>query len=163
AEHMGVSRERMAAAHERHATLHGAIAAVGDASRQLRPLTEAHDLSEAVVDAISVTDPERPVAFDELAAELAPDPDPADDRARPWAIAGAVLAASLGLTLAWRYPPLSEWVSVDGATRWVDGLAGNRWAPLVIVLAYTPASVIMFPRPLITVVAGMMFGVLLGL
>jgi uncharacterized membrane protein YdjX (TVP38/TMEM64 family) len=44
----------------------------------------------------------------------------------------------------------------------MDGFAANWWAPIVVVLAYTPASVVMFPRPLLTMAAGMAFGAVLG-
>ena len=96
AEHAGVPLERASAACDRHASLAAAIAALGTASRELRPLTATHDLSDAVIDAISVTDPERPVALDELVAEFAPEPDAAEPRGstaprRRWVfVAGAI-------------------------------------------------------------------------
>jgi uncharacterized membrane protein YdjX (TVP38/TMEM64 family) len=68
----------------------------------------------------------------------------------------------LALTLAWRYTPLATWVTVESVAAWVEGFAANWWAPLVVMLAYTPASVVMFPRPLLTLAAGMAFGVALG-
>jgi uncharacterized membrane protein YdjX (TVP38/TMEM64 family) len=156
----------VAAACERHSSLHGAIESLGGGSRRLRPLTDLHDLSDAVMDAISVTDPERPVALDQLVAEMAPAPDPADAGGaaarRGWIMAGGLLAMLLAFALAWRHTPLAAWLTVDRVTAWVDGFAANWWAPLVVVLAYMPASVVMFPRPLLTLAAGMAFGVALG-
>src|SRR4029077_21132082 len=36
------------------------------------------------------------------------------------------------------------------------------WAPLAVVLAYTPASLVLIPRPLITLAATLAFGAWLG-
>ena len=167
AEHAGVDPDQVLAACQRSPSFHEAIEALGNASRQFRPLADMHDLSDAVVDAISVSDPERPVALDELVAEFAPELDPADTKGaaaprRGWLVAGGVLAVLLAFTLVWRYTPLAEWVTVESVTDWVEGFAANWWAPLVVVLAYTPASVVMFPRPLLTLAAGLAFGVVLG-
>jgi len=166
AEHTGVALEGVVAACERHPSLHDAIESLGNASRQLRQLTDQHDLSDVVVDAISVTDPERPVALDQLVAQFAPEPEPADTAGavprRGWVAAGGVLAVVLAFTLIWRYTPLAAWVTVDSVTGWVDAFAANWWAPLVVALVYTPASVVLFPRALLTLAAGMAFGVAAG-
>src|SRR5262249_671538 len=115
AEHAGVSPGHAAAACERHPSLHGAIAALGAPGRQLRPLTEGHDFSEAVVDAISVTDPERPVALDQLVAEFSPEDELEEGRGsaaprRRWAVVAGALVLILALALAWRYTPLAAWI-----------------------------------------------------
>jgi phosphatidylserine/phosphatidylglycerophosphate/cardiolipin synthase-like enzyme/uncharacterized membrane protein YdjX (TVP38/TMEM64 family) len=167
AEHTGVPVESAAAACAAQ-SLHAAIAALGSPARQLRPLAEAHDLSDAIVDAISVTDPERPVALDELVEEFAADAEePAPKAAaaprRLWAVAGGLLAVLLAAALAWRHTALAGWVTVDNVTAWIEGFAGSWWGPIVVMLAYTPASMVMFPRPLITLAAGMAFGAALGL
>jgi phosphatidylserine/phosphatidylglycerophosphate/cardiolipin synthase-like enzyme/uncharacterized membrane protein YdjX (TVP38/TMEM64 family) len=165
AEHAGVSTEEAAAACDRHASLHEAIATLGNPGRRLKPLTELHDVPDAVADAISVTDPERPVALDQLVAEFAPEPDPAAraaPRRRGWIVAGGSLAVLLSFTLVWRYTPLAAWITVENITAWVDRFAENWWAPVLIVLAYTPASIVMFPRPLITLAAALAFGAALG-
>jgi uncharacterized membrane protein YdjX (TVP38/TMEM64 family) len=51
----------------------------------------------------------------------------------------------LSFTLVWRYTPLAAWYTVENITAWVDRFAENWWAPVLIVLAYTPASIVMFP------------------
>ena len=70
----------------------------------------------------------------------------------------AVLAVMLLLALAWRYTPLAEIVSPRAVIQWVAGFSGYWWAPAVLALAYTPASVVMFPRPLLTLAAVVAFG-----
>jgi len=53
-------------------------------------------------------------------------------------------------------------ITADRASEWAQQIAGYWWAPVLIVLSYTPASLIMFPRPLITLFAVIAFGPWLG-
>ena len=67
-----------------------------------------------------------------------------------------------GLTAAWRYTPLAQFVAPERVIGWAHGIGEARWAPLVVMLAYTPACFVMFPRPLITLFAVIAFGPVLG-
>lgn len=71
--------------------------------------------------------------------------------------AGCVLAC-LVLAAAWRWTPLNEYVTTERVVAWVDGFSGYWWAPFALAFAYTPASVAMFPRPLLTLAAVVAFG-----
>ena len=73
-------------------------------------------------------------------------------------MAAAILSAALCATLAWRYTPLSEYVTPDRIVGWVETFAQFWWAPYVVALLYTPASFILFPRALITMAATIAFG-----
>ena len=73
-------------------------------------------------------------------------------------ILGALVAAALALALAWTHTPLKDEITLENAASLADWFAGFWWAPAVIVLAYTPASFIMFPRWLITMTAVLAFG-----
>jgi len=70
-----------------------------------------------------------------------------------------VLAA---LAAAWRYTPLADYLTFDRINRWARSIRATPWAPIAVVLAYTPASWLMFPRPLITLTAVIAFGTWLG-
>ena len=75
----------------------------------------------------------------------------------------AVALALTGvLTLLWRYTPLADVVTPERVVAWVDGMSEKWWTPLVILAAYTPAMVVMFPRPLITLAAVVAYGPYLG-
>jgi phospholipase D1/2 len=74
----------------------------------------------------------------------------------------ALLALAALLTLAWRYTPLREIVTVEAVMEWVDSFRGKAWGPFVLAAAYTPASLLMFPRPLLTLAAVLAFGPLKG-
>jgi len=66
------------------------------------------------------------------------------------------------LTLAWRYTPLSQFVTAERVIAWAESVGTLPWTPLVVMLAYTPACLVMFPRPLITLFAVIAFGPVLG-
>jgi uncharacterized membrane protein YdjX (TVP38/TMEM64 family) len=68
----------------------------------------------------------------------------------------------IALSAAWRYTPLAGLVTPENVIDWVDSFGRAWWAPLVLVAAYTPACVVMFPRPLITLAAVVAFGPWLG-
>jgi phospholipase D1/2 len=76
-------------------------------------------------------------------------------------IAAAVVLAALAA--AWRWTPLAEIVTVENILAWTRTVRDTWWAPIVMVAAYIPGSLILFPRPVMTLVAVMSFGVLWGL
>jgi uncharacterized membrane protein YdjX (TVP38/TMEM64 family) len=53
---------------------------------------------------------------------------------------------------------LADMFSADSVITLTQAFASHWWAPLAIVLAYTPACMVMFPRPLITAAAVITFG-----
>jgi uncharacterized membrane protein YdjX (TVP38/TMEM64 family) len=84
-------------------------------------------------------------------------------RRRPaWGKIVAVLVASLALAAAWRYTPLREVVTADRIYGWAQAVRGTWWAPFAVVFAYTPAAIIMFPRPLLSLLTVIAFGPWLG-
>lgn len=87
-----------------------------------------------------------------------------DARRKRWLIAlgAGLLLLAIGLSLAWRYTPLREVVTIENVVGFIDEFSGKWWAPLVLALFYTPASVIMFPRPLLTMAAAAVFGPVKG-
>jgi phospholipase D1/2 len=158
AEHMGAKVEDVARAIEREGGIAAAVAKLSSGARRLRPLEDLKDWPEAVVEAIEVADPERPVSLDRLIEEFTPEEErkPARRRAVLKLAGGAAVLAALAL--AWRYTPLAAAVQPEAVLDWMEGFADTWWAPLAVLLAYTPASLVMFPRPLITLAAVFSFG-----
>ncbi len=74
----------------------------------------------------------------------------------------SLVRGSGGLFALWRLTPLRDAVTADAVRQWAQTFGRQPWAPLAILLAYTPASVVMFPRPLITLAAAVAFGPWLG-
>ena len=170
AEHLDASPEQVEEAWQRDGTLHGAIEALAGRSRTLKPIEQLPEWPETVIELASVGDPAAPVSIDRLFEGLSSDagPEPRDRRSRRQSAKrtalkiGAFFAIVGALAAMWRYTPLSEWLSAENVTAWAQAFADRPWAPLVILLAYTPACIVMFPRPLITLAAVVAFGPLPG-
>ena len=162
AEHLGVEREAVQREIERRGSLSGAIEALRNDGRSLRPLEQLEEWSDTVISLAEITDPERPVSMDRLIAEFAPDIEPEVKSGFAWGKALVFAAVILGLVLMWRYTPLAGLVSAERIIEWAEDFAGRPWAPFAVLAAYTPASFVMFPRPLITLAAVVAFGPWLG-
>lgn len=162
-EHLGLPPERVGQAVEAAGSLHGAIEALRNPGRSLEPLGEVPEWSETVIEFTSrVADPERPVSLDELMEFFQPDiPEVPERRARWTRLAMLVLGIG-ALAALWRYTPLAGLLDPERIVAWAHRFAHHSWAPLVILLAYTPASLVMFPRPLITLAAIVAFGTFPG-
>lgn len=72
--------------------------------------------------------------------------------------AAVLLAVAVAMSLAWRFTGLREIVTVENMVELMEGISSKWWAPFLIALLYTPASLIMFPRPLLTLAAAVAFG-----
>jgi phosphatidylserine/phosphatidylglycerophosphate/cardiolipin synthase-like enzyme/uncharacterized membrane protein YdjX (TVP38/TMEM64 family) len=161
AEHLGTTAQTVETAVERGGSLHAAIDTLGSPERDLKPLGEVEEWSEAVIATVAIADPERPVSLDTLVAQFAPDIEVR--HARPlWQTAGVALLALGALAFLWRYTPLAQLLTPEAVDRFAAQLAGAWWAPLALMAAYAPASVVMFPRPLITLAAVIAFGPWIG-
>jgi uncharacterized membrane protein YdjX (TVP38/TMEM64 family) len=68
----------------------------------------------------------------------------------------------VALTALWRWTPLAHTVSAERILDLAHDFGSLWWAPLVVMAAYTPACLVMFPRPLITLAAVIAFGPWLG-
>lgn len=184
AEHLDVEVAAVVAAFETHGALGPAIEALSGRTRTLLPLNRQPDWPEAVIELARVGDPQQPITLDRLVEAFSPElqlgtpvtPEDDDEEATPsrppatgrrrWsraaiarvALPGAVMLLLLGLALVWRYTPLTEVADAERVTGWARAMADSSWAPMLILLAYTPACLLMFPRPLITLAAVIAFG-----
>ena len=80
-----------------------------------------------------------------------------------WGKLALILLAAAALAAVWRWTPLAEIVTAERIIGWTRTVRETWWAPIVLVLAYTPAAFVLLPRPLLTLVSVMTFGVLWGL
>jgi uncharacterized membrane protein YdjX (TVP38/TMEM64 family) len=79
-----------------------------------------------------------------------------------WGTLAALVIVVVALGVAWRYTPLADYLTTERMRSWARVVRDSPWAPAAIVFAYTPAALVMFPRPLITLVAVVAFGAWLG-
>lgn len=160
-EHLDVPPQTVAAEIRRAGSINGAIEALQSERRTLKRLEPKQTVPEAVVAIVSVADPEQPVSLDKLIDEFSPkfDTERTGPAWFPIVCAAVVLAA---LAAAWRFTPLAELITTERVMALARDFAGQPRAPFVVLAAYTPASLIMFPRPLITLFAVVTFGAWLG-
>lgn len=90
-------------------------------------------------------------------------PDRKRSRRQPaWGKIVAVVLACAALAAAWRYTPLSELITAQRIIAWARAVREVKWAPIAVILLYTPAAFVMFPRPLLTLLTVIAFGPWLG-
>src|SRR6185295_16710034 len=75
-----------------------------------------------------------------------------------WGSLAAVVASVVGLMAIWRLTPLREVATPQAALAWAKAFGEQWWAPWLLMASFTPACMVMFPRPLITLAAVIAFG-----
>ena len=73
-----------------------------------------------------------------------------------------IIVLVVALTAVWNFTPLADSITADRISALAHAFASQPWAPIAVVLAYTPACLILFPRPLITLFAVVAFGAWAG-
>ena len=156
AEHLGVSEQAVHAAVREHGSMSRAIAALRSEHRALEPYVELDEPSDAMITMAGIADPERPVSLDRLIGQLTPEAGSVVGPRWPMLAGAAVVLATLAAL--WRYTPLAGWADAERIVQWAEEFSEEPWAVPVVLLAYTPAALLMFPRPLITLFAVVAFG-----
>jgi uncharacterized membrane protein YdjX (TVP38/TMEM64 family) len=75
-----------------------------------------------------------------------------------FALAGIAVLAAL-----WRFTPLAQYLAPRSLAAFADMLRASSWAPIALVAAFVPAAFVMFPLPLLILVAVLAYGPLMGL
>ena len=161
AEHLDTQPARVREETERTGSVNGAIAVFHDQPRTLRQLDELPEWSEAALSVAAVADPEEPIALETLLSERHASKAVSSEKPSWGKLAGIVLAI-LALMALWRFTPLREVATAEAAIRWAKAFGEQPWAPFALMAAYTPACLVLFPRPLITLAAVIAFGPWLG-
>ena len=84
-------------------------------------------------------------------------------RGPAWGKLALILAVAAALAAVWRWTPLAEVVTADNILDFTRAVRERWWAPPLMIAAYTAGAFVMFPRPLLTLVSVITFGVWLGL
>jgi len=80
-----------------------------------------------------------------------------------WGKLAIFAAVLIALAAAWRWTPLGEIATAENIVGWTRTVRGTWWAPFALLGAYIVGTYILFPRPVLTLVSVMTFGVRLGL
>jgi phosphatidylserine/phosphatidylglycerophosphate/cardiolipin synthase-like enzyme/uncharacterized membrane protein YdjX (TVP38/TMEM64 family) len=157
AEHMATEEREISRAIRETGSISAAVHALRSGEKCLKRL-EAPEPSEAEIALARVGDPGEPIFEPVVEMPETPVREARLPRRRMAIALGVLVAAAIALALAWTHTPLKDYLTVDTAKRISGAVTGLWWAPLVVVLAYTPASFIMFPRWIITMTAVLAFG-----
>jgi uncharacterized membrane protein YdjX (TVP38/TMEM64 family)/phosphatidylserine/phosphatidylglycerophosphate/cardiolipin synthase-like enzyme len=161
AEHLDVAPDQVAAAFAREASAASAIEGLCHGERRLVPLVEVEQWPVSLTTLAELVDAERPVSAEELIERFAPDATMMQSgHVLAWPL--AALVAIVGLFALWRWTPLSEYVTPQAVIAWAGMLADHPLGPLLVMAAYTLATLTMFPRTLVTLAAMVAFGPLRG-
>ena len=161
AEHSDCRVEDVAREVKSAGNMAGAIRVLGTEVRRFKEL-EAPEISDVKLAVAKIGDPEAPVI--EAMAPGSGVAVPGKSAAGGFAlrnvayVLGGILALAIVLALVWTHTPLADMVTRENAVAIADKFSKWWWAPILVVLAYTPASFIMFPRWLITMTAVIAFG-----
>ena len=160
AEHLDVPIEALERKLRESGSMHGAIAALQCDGRSLRDLAAIEAWPEAFINVAAMADPDEPIALDILELERrAIAEDGEKPSARPaWGRLFAIFATVAAVAAIWRFTPLAHVVTPESAIAWAQEFGSRWWAPILLILAYTPACFILFPRPLLTLAAVVAFG-----
>lgn len=184
AEHLGCEVKQVSEAVATASNLRDAIDGLRTENRTLKELQEMPQVSETLLNVVSVADPEKPVALADLAqifssstAETSmASPEVADVRPKDserwdprfaqggpsWGKLAGIALVLIALTAVWQLTPLNEYLDGNRVTGWAREVGKTWWVPILTVLAFTPASYVMFPRPLITLFAVIAYGPIWG-
>ena len=66
--------------------------------------------------------------------------------------------ATAVLTAIWAWTPLRDLVTLESTAQWVESISSRWWTPALLILLFVPASLLMFPRQLITLAAVIVYG-----
>jgi len=156
AEHTGSEPAAFSAAAAAHGTMRAAIDAMPRGPRRLEHL-ESPVLSETALKLAALGDLEKPLPLEAIVQEFAPDTKHMGI-GPGWRAILLLCVLAVALALAWTFTPLADLVTRERVIEWGRDFSRFAWAPVVVILAYTPAAYTMFPRWLITMVAVIAFG-----
>lgn len=75
----------------------------------------------------------------------------------------SALVAIGALAGVWRFTPLAEYLTPHSLGTFARMLRESTWAPIALVLSFVPAAFVMFPLPVLILLAVLAFGPLAGL
>jgi phosphatidylserine/phosphatidylglycerophosphate/cardiolipin synthase-like enzyme/uncharacterized membrane protein YdjX (TVP38/TMEM64 family) len=164
-EHLGQAPDAVQAVIDRTHSLQAPIDELRQEQRTLHELEGGAQTPEGLLNMLSVADPERPVSLAELGRIFSADDsiESASPAAGPaWGKIAIIVGVLAGLAAIWQLTPAAELLDARRIVGWAREFGNHWWAPIVTMLAYAPACLIMFPRSPITLFAVVAFGPWMG-
>ena len=156
-EHLGCTAGAVQDSLDRTGSLIETVEKLRNGERTLKPLhPQVPEWLQEVAPATNPADPERPINPDRLLASLLPE-EAAVSRKHRFIQFAALFVVLLGLAIAWRWGPLSQWLTADTLSGWASAVQDNPFAPLFVVGAYVVGAFLMVPVTLLIVSTAMVF------
>jgi uncharacterized membrane protein YdjX (TVP38/TMEM64 family) len=160
AEHLNVSQDAVVGTLSDKKSLIQTIESLtAESGRRLEKLEYEYSLP---VDAASLVpdhklmDPETPIEFDRMVDNFVSD-DNGRTAIRPVIKIASVLLILFALAAAWRWSPLSEWMSAENLAAWSRAIHNHPLAFLIVLGAYVAGGLVMVPITLLVGVTAMVF------
>lgn len=158
AEHLGTDPETVQRELQRQDSLHAAVEALHGEGRTLNAFEpETSPELDALIPEQAAFDPEKPIDPDTLIEQFVP-PDTHRPVPRRLIVMGMLIVMLGVLASAWRWTPLGEYVNLSAMITLVKSLQTLPFTPVVVVLGYVVAGLLMVPVTLMIGVTGLVFG-----
>lgn len=162
AEHLGVDADTVRETLTETGSLVTTVDRLAGGERTLVTLKhEVEPWLDEVIPEAAVVDPERPIDFDELTAEMLP---PSTGRSRKYDLLRVfgTLAVLLLLAAVWRWTDLGEWLAPERVSAWTAGIQPTPAVLFVTLVVFVVASLLMVPVTLLVVLTSLAFGPWVG-
>lgn len=157
AHHLGIAVEEFAQAEEQEGML-AATRRLSEKNGRLTPETETRHNAPLPVDPEMAQsfDPSRPGIYDSILDEYSTEESSKASFSRFTGF-GLILALFIGLALAWRYTPLSEYATPDQLLMWAEKVRQLPLSPLLVVVSFIIGGFVLFPVTLLIVLTASIF------
>ena len=159
AEHLGTPLEAVTEAINSRTSMIRAIESLAKDTRGLKDFDLAHRSEKIAPEILSdprLLDPEKPVAFDRMVDYFSRREDRRKGRSRQFLLL-LLLGVLLGTAAAWRWTPLSEWLTADALIEWAHLLENDPRLIPAVVGTYVVGGLVMFPVTLLVGATAVVF------
>lgn len=157
-EHLGLSTDKLREELGKHNNLLSLIDARSECDHALRPLhCEVDQLVEHLLPDYQVIDPEKPIKAEDMARLLVPEKQQKSFR-KQWLSVAGIIIFLITMTLIWRFTPLAEAINQDSISDLAETIKNLPFAPIIILVCFTLASLFAFPVTLLIIASVVTFG-----
>jgi phospholipase D1/2 len=155
--HCGVTADEVAETISRTGSLIKTALTLHEKGHALLPIDIGGERSGLLSPVESFADPERPIEVPAFVEGFVGRRPPIRRLGRIVKLIVIALAV-VGLTLAWRYTPLSEWLDAAVIQQTFEEIAEMRSAPLIVIAAFVIGGLLVFPVLLLIAATAAAFG-----
>lgn len=156
-EHLGVAPEEVGRGGTENRSLVKTVESLRGRDRSLAAFDHETGASdETPLPARVFADPEQPIEVERLIEQFVPHEVRRSGSYRLRNVA-VFLLVMFGLAALWRWSPLAGWFNAEGIAHWAMALRDNPAALLIVMAAYSVASLAVFPVTLLIAVTALVF------